>query len=422
MLAMATQADVAKDAGAGDPRTIVRGFLAACRQSAMTDALGRRRLRVLVILFNLEVGGGQRAVLDFLGALDRQHYEPALLLAKREGIYWEEISPDVSIHYLVDEGRRFRGAVPRIVARLVPACSWADVVIGGLEGDSTLFAWAGGWVTRKPTIGWVHVSLKDALSTFSPLQRRLSRWLYPRLTSIVCVSEGAARSLQAVTGVPAGRVRVIFPPVNLARVTRLASANPPPWAAELMAEPTILSAGRLIPLKRFDLLIRAHAMLLGRGIAHRLVILGDGPLRRDLEVLARGLGVEGTVSFPGFVSNPYPIMRRATVAALASDHEGLPLVLVEALALGVPVVATAAAAEVLGDGRFGMLGPRGDAEALAGACGRLLTDVEARRRLAVAGIVRARVFDTSTTMAAWHMLLQATVAKARSNASSGAIS
>ena len=102
--------------------------------------------------------------------------------------------------------------------------------------------------------------------------------------------------------------------------------------------PIILALARMMPQKRLDRLLRAFAM--ANCTDARLVILGDGPERPRLERLSRSLGLAGRVEMPGFVEDVVPWLRRADVYALSSDYEGLPAVVIEALACNVPVVTT----------------------------------------------------------------------------------
>jgi glycosyltransferase involved in cell wall biosynthesis len=136
-----------------------------------------------------------------------------------------------------------------------------------------------------------------------------------------------------------------------------------------------MGVGRLTRQKDFPTLIRAFAAV--RKVRDcRLVILGEGKDRPALEALAKEMGVGGDVDLPGFVENPYAHMSRASLFVLSSAWEGSPNVLTEALALGLPAVATdcpSGPREILEDGRYGPLVPVGDADALAGAILKTLT-------------------------------------------------
>ena len=146
-----------------------------------------------------------------------------------------------------------------------------------------------------------------------------------------------------------------------------------PWLRDPKV-PVCLAAGRLCPQKDYPTLIRAFATL-AETRPLRLLILGDGPDRADLESLIRQLGLADRVALPGFAENPFSAMARAGVFVLSSAWEGLPGVLIQAMACGTPVVATdcpSGPREVLVDGRYGPLVPVGDPEALAQAIGETL--------------------------------------------------
>jgi glycosyltransferase involved in cell wall biosynthesis len=199
--------------------------------------------------------------------------------------------------------------------------------------------------------------------------RPLMRRYYPRADAIVAVSRGVADDLARFASLSRAGVRVIYNPVVGADLPRMADEPVDhPWFRpdEL---PVILGAGRLSRQKDFPTLIRAFAEV-RRARPARLVILGDGAQRADLEALVRTLGLADAVALPGFTSNPYAHMARAAVFVLSSRFEGFPNVLVEALAVGTPVVATdcpSGPAEILEGGRHGRLVPVGQADALARA-------------------------------------------------------
>jgi glycosyltransferase involved in cell wall biosynthesis len=195
------------------------------------------------------------------------------------------------------------------------------------------------------------------------------RLLYPLADGIVAVSHGVAADLAAITHLPLERFTVIPNPVVSERLSGMArEAIGHPWFQEGMP-PVFLGAGRLTRQKDFPTLIRAFA-LVRREVVSRLVILGEGDDREALLELAESLGVHEDVDLPGFAVNPYPFMAKASVFVLSSIWEGSPNVLTEAMALGMPVVATdcpSGPREILGKGPSGALVPMGDASAMAEA-------------------------------------------------------
>jgi glycosyltransferase involved in cell wall biosynthesis len=205
--------------------------------------------------------------------------------------------------------------------------------------------------------------------------RQLSmRLVYPGADGVIAISEGVARDMAGLSGTAASRIHVIPNPVVSPQLFEQAGAPAfHPWFAEKTA-PVVLAAGRLTRQKDFPTLIRAFAAL-RRQTAARLIILGEGGERRKLEALAAGLGVAGDLDMPGFVENPYAYMSRADLFVLSSAWEGLGNVLVEALALGLPVVSTdcpSGPAEVLAHGKHGRLVPVGDVSAMARAMAETL--------------------------------------------------
>jgi glycosyltransferase involved in cell wall biosynthesis len=201
------------------------------------------------------------------------------------------------------------------------------------------------------------------------------RLLYPCADAIVAVSQGVADDLRRITRLPAERFRVIANPVitpDLAEQAREAVDHP--WLTE-SSPPVILGIGRLTRQKDFPTLLRAFA-LVSEQFACRLMILGEGRDRDALERLARELGVAQRVALVGFRANPYAYLQRARLFVLSSAWEGSPNALTEALALGIPVVATdcpSGPREILDGGRLAPLVPVGDVPALADAIHQMLT-------------------------------------------------
>ena len=223
-----------------------------------------------------------------------------------------------------------------------------------------------------------------------------ARTLYPLADAVVAVSKGVGESVRRSLGVDAERVRTIYNPIPADRIRRLAEEEVPHSWFAAGAPPVILSVGRGVPQKDYPTLVEAFG-LARREVDARLVILGklSASYRRRLKSLARSLGVEGALGFVGFDENPYRYMRRAGLLALSSRWEGLPTVILEALACGTPVVSTDAPygpREILGG--WGDLPPVGDAPALARA---LIATLRGERPTEEA--LRARAADFSVEQA-----------------------
>lgn len=228
----------------------------------------------------------------------------------------------------------------------------------------------------------VFIRLGNTLSASLAGRNPLRRWLryaavrraWPRADGIIAVSRGVAEDVVATAGVARERVHVLpNPVVTPALFERAEEPIAHPWP-QVGGEPVILGVGRLDRQKDFATLLRAFARLLERRPAE-LVILGEGEERPALERLASSLGIAGHVLLPGFVTNPYAAMARADLFVLSSAWEGSPNVLTEALALGVPVVATdcrSGPREILDGGRVAPLVPVGDVAGMAAAMQRTL--------------------------------------------------
>lgn len=203
-------------------------------------------------------------------------------------------------------------------------------------------------------------------------RREVLHW-YPRNQGIVAISEETAHDLRGLLG-PQIEICTIPNPVVVPELFELAGQSPRhPW---LVGErvPVVVYAGRLEAEKDVSNLLQAVECLV-RNREIRLVILGEGRLRPELEAERARLGLDDCVDMPGWATNPYPYLRAADLVVLSSYWDALPTVLIEALALGTPVVSTACGAgpvEVLDHGRYGLLVPPREPEALAAAMAQTL--------------------------------------------------
>ncbi len=203
----------------------------------------------------------------------------------------------------------------------------------------------------------------------SPMRR-----LYPLVDKVVAVSDGVAEDTHKITLLPKHKIKVIRNPVITNNLYEQAKApTPHPWLED--NNPVILGSGRLTHQKDFPTLLQAFARL-ELDTEPRLIILGEGKLRTSLEKQAKKLGISGRCLFPGFQANPYAWLSKASVFVLSSLWEGSPNVLTEALALGIPSVATncpSGPAEVLQNGKIGPLVACGDIKTMCNAIKRMLS-------------------------------------------------
>lgn len=365
-------------------------------------------MKALFILPDLNPGGAERMTLRLLGDLTARGFEPTLFLLKREGLFLSEVPADVRVVGALEADAQVDCNAPLIVRRLLKCARDTDVVVGALELEPTYFGYLCGRMLNRPVIGWVRTSMSKHLQLLSRWHRILTRLIYPRLESVVLLSQSAADSLEAVVTLRPERVAIIPSYLDWQSLQTQAAEAIPPWAPRILVKPTVVTVGRLVTAKGLDVLIRAHARLQASGLDHNLLILGEGPLRTELESLTLSLGVQSSVFMPGFVSNPYPIMKAVPIFVLASRYEGFPLVLLEALGVGAAALATdcsGGSREILENGKYGLLVvPENDA-ALAHAISRLLADPSLRNNLRSAAPVRARAFTPENSLSRWERLL-----------------
>ena len=363
---------------------------------------GRDRGRLLIVLPTLEGGGAERFNLELADALRRKGWECTIFCLNRRGPLLQDAAErgiPVQAGSTYQGAKLWKLAIGLLVGlpRLWRAIRRADVTIAGMDGVATVVAAPLCRLARRPLIAEVQVDLDGKFARPGMLWRVLaaaSRICYPLCTRVVGISDGAAASVRRIgVDVP---VTVIEMAVNSDRIESLVGGGP-----EDGGVPTVVAVGRLRAQKSYDVLIRAHARA-RTAVAHRLLILGDGDERAKLEALVVELDVADTVDMPGFARNPYAAMRSASALCLSSGYEGMPTVLLEALALGCPVIATDCAEGVrtaLGGGAYGALTPVGDVDKLATALASHLVDPTPLRQKAASGLHSVRA-DHSYEVAA----------------------
>lgn len=358
------------------------------RQVPVSD----REPLVAIFLPSLRGGGVERSMLILARGLARLGYavdvvlstfSEARLLADLEGIQ------------LIDLGAR------RVATSLLPFVRYLrryepDVLLSGLDHANIIALLAK--LLSKMSMKTI-VSVRNVMSQttrrspnlrerFIPL---LARLLYPRADAIIAVSNAVRDDLVRMTGLRRGMVQVVYNPIDLEFVDRHA-AKPiqHKWYSQ-HDRPIVLGVGRLTLQKGFSTLIRAFH-LVRQQLPSRLLILGEGEMRQELESMAHSMGMDKDVELHGYETNPFPFFTNADVFVLSSTWEGFARVIIEAMACGTPVVSTdchGGPAEILQDGRYGLMVPVGDAPALAEAILNTLREPISSERL------RARALEFS---------------------------
>jgi glycosyltransferase involved in cell wall biosynthesis len=333
--------------------------------------------KIALYLPSLVGGGAERVMVNLANSMAAKGVRVDLVVANAEGAYKNQVAQNVKI---IDFGsKRSLASFPKLIGYLRREKPRA--LISALEHTNVLAIWAKR-LAFVPTKNIITEHISSSLITYAagytPSKLRATlhamRFTYPLAEKIVTVSQGVADDLVQTIGISKNKLEVIYNPVL--NDTMFQKAEQPinhPWF-QLGEPPVILGVGRLEPQKDFPNLLRAFALLRKKRKA-RLVILGEGNLRPMLEALAKELGIEDDVQLPGFNSNPYAFMKRASVFVLSSVLEGLPTVLIEAMALGTPVVSTdckSGPKEILGNSGYGMLVPTQNPEVLAAAIEKTL--------------------------------------------------
>ncbi len=332
--------------------------------------------KVALTVPSLHTGGGERFTVYLANGLAARGYPVDLVLIEAQGPILAHVLPQVRVVSL-NSRRMLRSIWP--LARYLRD-NRPDVLISNLQ-HMNLAALVARRLARVSTrvIPVVHTTLSQVMVQSSDVRDRIINGILKKIytwsDAIVVVSREAADDFLRITGVPPGIVRVIYPILTSGIAELKTSPLDDPWFAP--GQPgVVLGVGRLTPQKDFSTLIRAFAVV-RREHDLRLVIIGEGEMRGQLEKLVKELGLTDFVAMPGRTENVFAYMSRCALFVLSSACEAMPMVLVEALAAGAPVVATncmSGPREILHDGKFGRLVPVGDVQALAGAIHESLTE------------------------------------------------
>ena len=343
------------------------------------------RVRVLCVIGSMGAGGSERQMIGLLSHLDRTRLEPLLYTIYAEGPLLAEVPDDVPVFSFGKQYEpprlnwpgRLHGMQVRHLANTIRQ-QQIDLIYDRTY-HAALVAGPAAQRTRVPQVSVVVNSPESDLQTagrFVGVKRRMLRKIYARAARVLTVSTDLQQEVVDYYGLPTQQVTAMPNGLDLARIDRLAAEACEPLEPQRFH---VVCIGRLQPQKGYPVLIDAVDDLVHHRGQNSLCVhlIGDGPDGDALRSLVAERRLTDHVRFVGRLSNPYPMLRQAQLFCLPSLFEGMPNVVLEAMACRTPVLSTdcpTGPREVLDEGRLGCLIPPGDAAALADGIESALCD------------------------------------------------
>lgn len=326
----------------------------------------KNRIRIALFCPSLMGGGAERVMVQLANEFKEKDFDVDLVLANAKGAYLSEVSSKVNVIDL--KSSRVLTSFPGLVQYI--RREKPDVLLSTLVEANVVAAFAKilSQTDVRLFLREANTIHPDRMSLKEKLLFRLMKTAYKTADGFIAISEGVKESLLKNLDIDANTINVIYNPVIHPEIFELAKAEAShSWFEE--PNRVVVAVGRLAPQKDYPTLLKAFSKVIPT-LNAKLLILGKGPERLEIEKLIRTLGLEDHVQLLGFVKNPFAYMAKADLFVLASAWEGLGNVLIQAMALNTRIVSTdcpSGPAEILEHGRWGTLVPVGDVDALAAA-------------------------------------------------------
>lgn len=322
-----------------------------------------KKRKITFVINNLDSGGAEKVLVNILNNLDRNKFQPKVFLFERYGSYLSELKDDIKIGYGIEDNllkgkSNFIQKINKIINYILRSTLGVKKLEKFIEEDEVVVAFLEKMVTynvarvikkkNKKSYAWLHTNIAG----FSKLNKKLSHKYYKFYDGIICVSEECANLAKSELDEYRDKIYVEYNPIEISLILKKAYEN---VEYKLPNGINILAIGRLTNDKGFDILIKSFDIIENKDC--NLIILGEGEERSKLEKIIKELNLENRVFLPGFVKNPFAILKNADLFVLSSRREGLPSVLIEALALEKKIVSTicSGASEILENGKYGEL-------------------------------------------------------------------
>lgn len=330
---------------------------------------------ICIFIHGFEGGGAERMTVVLANRLAKLGHSVTFLVRYGSGEARELLDARIPV---ADMGIKDRGKVGKNLINLTYLIRFLkdhsyDVMLCVTIEMSQVAAAASFFVPRRhvPMISVIHNTVSAELHSFDCVRRRLYPMLDKRMSQVIAVSDAVGQDYRKVSRAGAEKVHTVYNPVISEEVfLRSREKADHPWLVPDRSWRTLVLSGRLTWQKNHELMFKAMKLLKerGGGIEYRLILLGEGERQTELEKLVKQMGLEQNVDFHGYVKNPYAYYAACDMLVLSSRYEGLPTVLIEALACGCRIVSADCPfgpREILGDETYGLLVPMEDDKALA---------------------------------------------------------
>lgn len=354
----------------------------------------RRRIKILFVVKNLSIGGAQKRIVRLANGLSKKGFQVSVASLGKTNYISEELSGDVSFScFKYFDNLRSVPFLSPVLSSLYGiykisrrACSDNSDIICAMHWAAKIpTSFAGVFFQKKTVLVEVNDSryeleLKGVTNSWHPkfFARKIA---YAFASEVVANSEGLADITASYFNLP--KVTMIYNGIDIETIQHMSAESVESfWPDENI--PLVVTAGRLVEQKGFDVLVEAINILNDKGVRVRLLILGEGNLRESLERKIINYGISDLVKISGFMQNPYPHMAKGDIFVCSSFSEGMSNTILEAMALRIPIISTDhefGASEMIESGVNGLLVPVGDSMALANAVKNLIINRELGEKL-----------------------------------------
>jgi len=368
--------------------------------------------KIIFILPNLSGGGAEKVILKLAEFLNSTNKVKADILIFKNKFDYDASSFSGKIISIFPENKKIKKIFFPFIFKLYKNFKNYDILIGGLELFPSYSAVLIGKIQRKKIILMNHTFLSEYIKKKCSKQKCILHKILTIIINrfankIVSVSIQSMKDLEKKFFLPKKKLTYIYNPIDLKEIKKLSKEPLEETYKSIFFKKTIISVGRLDYQKGFDLLINAVSLI--KNLDFNLAILGQGEDETKLKNLTKKLNLDKKIFFLGFQKNPFKFLKHSIFYVLPSRFEGFPMALIEAMAVGLPVISTncqSGPAEILKNGEYGTLVPVENFEELAEAIKNYLNDDKLLKHFSEKSIQRAKDFDITIIGNKWLDLLK----------------